>query len=187
MQTYFGWAKPCSCSHCCSRHLWSHDSLRLGRVEVIVTLRVGARAKEGKGGFLFSLPTPSPLPLTRPISSSLREVSTWRFREQKHLRARRKRLHYRLHSSLHSCMRKERWIHTRDLREAVRNFLPAQFPWNWCKCLLRNFVHSKIFNLTKYREVPVKYFTAHYACRNADLNLTLVTGTTNGFKLNHIH
>ena len=32
--------------------------------------------------FLFSLPVPSPLPLTRPISSSPREVSTWRFREQ---------------------------------------------------------------------------------------------------------
>ena len=26
-----------------------------------------------------------------------------------------------------------------------------------------------------------KIFTAHYACRNADLNLTLVTGTTNAF------
>ena len=46
---YFGWAKPCSCSHCCSRHLWFYDSGRLGRVE-IVTLRVGAKAKEGKGG-----------------------------------------------------------------------------------------------------------------------------------------
>ena len=34
--------------------------------------------------------------MTRPISSSLRKVSTWRFREQKHLRARRKRLHRRL-------------------------------------------------------------------------------------------
>ena len=32
--------------------------------------------------FLFSLPAPSPLPLTGFISSSLREVSTWRFREQ---------------------------------------------------------------------------------------------------------
>ena len=32
--------------------------------------------------FLFSLPAPSPLPLTRPITSSLREVSTCRFREQ---------------------------------------------------------------------------------------------------------
>ena len=27
-------------------------------------------------------PPPSPLPLTRPLSSSLREGSTWRFREQ---------------------------------------------------------------------------------------------------------
>ena len=26
-----------------------------------------------------------------------------------------------------------------------------------------------------------KIFTAHYACRNADFNFTLVTGTTNGF------
>ena len=31
---------------------------------------------------LFSLPAPSPLPFTRPISSSLWEVSTWRFLEQ---------------------------------------------------------------------------------------------------------
>ena len=55
----------------------------------IVTLTVGVRAKEGKGGgggekknTLFSLPAPSPLPLTRPTSSSIREVSTWYFREQ---------------------------------------------------------------------------------------------------------
>ena len=54
------------------------------------TLTVGARAKEGNGGggeekkkcFLFSLLAPSPLPLIRPISSSPREVSTWRVREQ---------------------------------------------------------------------------------------------------------
>ena len=39
-----------------SRHLWFYDRGRLGRVE-IVTL----------------IPAPSPLPLTRPISSSLRE------------------------------------------------------------------------------------------------------------------
>ena len=37
------------------------------------------------GVFLFSLPAPSPLPLTRPISSSLQKVSKWRFREQKKL------------------------------------------------------------------------------------------------------
>ena len=48
MQAYFGWAKPCSCSYCCSRHLLFYDSGRLGRVE-IVTLRVGVRAKEGEG------------------------------------------------------------------------------------------------------------------------------------------
>ena len=59
----------------------------MGRIE-IVTLTVGARAKEGKGEgegrkkILFSLPAPSLLPLTRPISSSLREVSKWCFREQ---------------------------------------------------------------------------------------------------------
>ena len=32
--------------------------------------------------FLLSLPAPSPLPLTHPISSSRRDVSTWHFREQ---------------------------------------------------------------------------------------------------------
>ena len=42
-------------------------------------------------------------------------------------------------------------------RKAVMKFLPAQFSWIWCKCLLRNLIHSKIFNLTKYREVLVKY------------------------------
>ena len=56
----------------------------------MVALTVGARAKEGKWKgegrgekkFLVSLHAPSPLPLTCPIYSSLREVSTWRFREQ---------------------------------------------------------------------------------------------------------
>ena len=40
---------------------------------------------------------------------------------------------------------------------SVAKFLPAQFPWIWCKCLLINLIHSKIFNLTKYWEVLVKY------------------------------
>ena len=40
--------------------------------------------------------------------------------------------------------------------EAVKKFLPAPFSWIWCKCLLRNLIHSKIFNLTKYR-VLIKY------------------------------
>ena len=41
--------------------------------------------------------------------------------------------------------------------EVVTKFLPAQFPWFWCKCLLRNSIHSKIFNLTKYWEFVLKY------------------------------
>ena len=50
----------------------------MGRVE-IVTLRVGVRAREGERGgegrknFLLFLPALSPLLLTRPISSFLRE------------------------------------------------------------------------------------------------------------------
>ena len=65
MQAYFGRAKAaCLCSYCCNRHLWCYDGRRWGRVK-IVTLRVSARAKGGKGGgekkisrFLFSLPAP---------------------------------------------------------------------------------------------------------------------------------
>ena len=53
MQAYFGRAKAaCLCSYCCNRHL-CYDGGRLGRVK-IVTLRVGARAKEGKRGGPFS-------------------------------------------------------------------------------------------------------------------------------------
>ena len=60
-------------------------------------------------------------------------------------------------------MRNEPWIH-----EVVMKFLPPQFPWNWCKCLGRNFIYLKIFNMTKYIEVLVKYATPG-------------RGTTNGF------
>ena len=50
MGAHFGRAKAaCLCSYFCSRHVWCYDGGRLGRVK-IVTLRVGARAKEGKGG-----------------------------------------------------------------------------------------------------------------------------------------
>ena len=77
MQVYFGRAKAaCLCSYCCNRHL-CYDGGRLGRVK-IVTLRVGARAKEGKrgggGGKNFQ----------HALSRA------------KHSRARRKRLHCRL-------------------------------------------------------------------------------------------
>ena len=66
-------------------------------------------------------------------------------------------------------------------REVVTKFLPAQFPWFWCKCLLRNLINLKIFNLTKIHRSSRKIFPAHYPCRNAGLNLTLVMGSANGF------
>ena len=52
MQAYFGRAKAaCLCSYCCNRRL-CYDGGRLGRVK-IVTLRVGAGAKEGEGEGIF--------------------------------------------------------------------------------------------------------------------------------------
>ena len=48
-QAYFGWVKAaCLCPYCCNRHL-CYDGGRFGRVKV-VTLRGGARMKEGKRG-----------------------------------------------------------------------------------------------------------------------------------------
>ena len=45
--------------------------------------------------------------------------------------------------------------------EAITTFLPAQFPWIWCDCLLRNslkkFNPFKTFFLSGYIEVLVKY------------------------------
>ena len=41
--------------------------------------------------------------------------------------------------------------------KAVMKFLPAQFPWIWCKCLWSNVICLKFFNMTKYRKVLVKY------------------------------
>ena len=59
-------------------------------------------------------------------------------------------------------------------RDSVTKFLPAQFPWIWCKCRLR-ILSDQIKTSSR------KLFTAHYARSNSDLNLTPVTGTTNGF------
>ena len=58
-------------------------------------------------------------------------------------------------------------------REPVMNY-QLSFP-EFDVSVFKAIFHSKIFNLTKYREVLVEIFTARYACRNADLNLTLVT------------
>ena len=75
LEAYFGRAKAAFlCSYCYKRDLWFYDGGRLGRVK-IVTLRIGANLKH------FHL------------SSG---VSIWRFRKQKHWRARRKRLHSKL-------------------------------------------------------------------------------------------
>ena len=40
---------------------------------------------------------------------------------------------------------------------SVTKFLPAQFPWIWCKWMPSHLIYSKILNLTKCREVLVKY------------------------------
>ena len=45
----------------------------------------------------------------------------------------------------------------------------------------KNFNSFKDFQSDQIQTSSCKLFTAHYACSNSDLNLTLVTGTTNGF------
>ena len=58
--------------------------------------------------------------------------------------------------------------------------VPPQFPWIWCKCL-RKFNPFKDFQSDQIQRSSRKRFTAHYACSNAHLNLTLVMETTDGF------
>ena len=45
----------------------------------------------------------------------------------------------------------------------------------------KNFDSFKDFQSDQIQTSSCKLFTAHYACSNSDLNLTLVTGTINGF------
>ena len=45
----------------------------------------------------------------------------------------------------------------------------------------KKFYPFKDFQSDQIQRSSRKTFTTHYACRNAVLNLTLVTGTTNGF------
>ena len=45
----------------------------------------------------------------------------------------------------------------------------------------KNFNSFKDFQSDQIQTSSCKLFTAHYACSNSDLNLTPVTGTTNGF------
>ena len=83
----------CLCLYCCNLHVWFYDRVRLGRLE-IATLGVDARAKEGKGegegkGYLSS--APSRAAQDSPYFLLSFGVSTRRFGEKKHSRARRKR------------------------------------------------------------------------------------------------
>ena len=45
----------------------------------------------------------------------------------------------------------------------------------------KTFNPLKDFQSDQMQRSSLKIFTAHYAYRNADLNLTPVTGTTDGF------
>ena len=45
----------------------------------------------------------------------------------------------------------------------------------------KTFNAFKDFQSDQMQRSSLKIFTAHYAYRNADLNLTPVTGTTDGF------
>ena len=57
---------------------------------------------------------------------------------------------FQVHLCILACV-----ISRKFTREAIMTFLPAQFPWIWCDCLVRN--PFKKFFLTGYREGLVKY------------------------------
>ena len=63
-------------------------------------------------------------------------------------------------------------------REAVRKFQPTQFPSNLTQMSSKKFHPLKDFQSVQVQRSSHNVFTAHYVCRNAKLNLTLVTGTT---------
>ena len=84
-------------------------------------------------------PTPPPPPPQDPINELIIQVESV------------VSCRFQIHLCILACVMSREFT-----REAVTKFLPAQFPWIWCECLLRNIIHSKIFNLTKCREVLVK-------------------------------
>ena len=59
-------------------------------------------------------------------------------------------------------------------------FLPASFP-EFDVNVFKKLNPFKDFRCDQIQRRSRKIFTFHYACRNAALNLTLITGTTNGF------
>ena len=60
--------------------------------------------------------------------------------------------------------------------KAVMKFLPAQMLMS-----SEQFSPFKDFKSDQIQSSSRKIFTAQYACRNTDLNLAVVAGTTNGF------
>ena len=60
-------------------------------------------------------------------------------------------------------------------------FLPGQFRSFDVKMSSKQFYPFKDFQSDQIQRSSSKILTAHNACRNANLNLTLVTGRTNGF------
>ena len=62
----------------------------------------------------------------------------------------------------------------------LRNFYQLSFP-EFDVMSSKNFNSFKDFQSDQIQTSSRKLFTAHYACSNSDLNLTPVTGTTNGF------
>ena len=72
--------------------------------------------------------------------------------------------------------------------EVVRKFLPGQFlefDINVLKVILSI---QRFFNLTEYRKVIIiNSLAAHYACRDARLNLILVVAMTKGFNFQIIN
>ena len=79
---------------------------------------------------------------------------------------------FQIHLCILACV-----VNREITREAVMKFLPAQFPWIWCKMSSK----LKYFQPEQIQRISRKIFIAHYACRKADLKLTLVTGKTKGF------
>ena len=71
--------------------------------------------------------------------------------------------------------------HSRQLR----NFYQLSFSEFDVNCnLIGPF---KDFQSDQIQRSSCEIFTAHYACKNADLNLTLVLGTTKGFSFQIIN
>ena len=62
----------------------------------------------------------------------------------------------------------------------LRNFYWLSFP-EFDVNVFKEIYPFKDFQSDQIQRGSRKILTAHYACRNVDLNLILVTGTTNGF------